>query len=652
MYKYIKLNTRLLIRGFHILIVLLLLLGPVNTRKVIAADDAGFALSFDGENDYVALGHTADIIGANWKTTKSISVWIRPTGNGQACYDNDVANCDAIIVDQPHFFGISRGIVGGQDKIWVWNYDGTTTKIGVPYEIDQWVHITMVHTNGFLKMFRNGNLIGQVVSNATLLGPDVPFTKLQLGAFLNPPRLAAYQGLIDEVRIYSIELTEQMITDTLRTHLVGNESGLQAYYKMSDGSGVTLTDDSVNSFNGTLFDGTPYVASNGSGPLWVNSSAFDFPVADDQLVTVQEDDTNFPITLTGSSPNGTNLTFIVTSTPLHGTLTGAAPDLTYTPFTNYNGSDQFSFYINDQKYDSSEAIVTITVEPVNDAPSAYPQSLTTDEDINLPITLTGSDVDTGDLLTYEIVNDPTMGDLTGVGDEWTYEPGLNFYGDDSFTYRVFDGTVYSSPATISIHVNPINDVPVAYGQSLSTDEDTNLSITLTGQDVDGENISFRVVNQPDFGILIGSGANRTYQPNPDYNGSDFFTFVVNDGHGDSSPATISITIDPVNDAPVAILDNYQVTMNEELVVNAPGVLTNDSDVDGDSISTDLVSNVTHGNLVLSSNGSFTYTPVSSYIGLDSFEYRVYDGFVYSNSVVVTIEVLETSYYIYLPLILR
>ncbi len=134
--------------------------------------------------------------------------------------------------------------------------------------------------------------------------------------------------------------------------------------------------------------------------------------------------------------------------------------------------------------------------------------------------------------------------------------------------------------------------------------------------------------------------------------ADSFTFVVNDGHGDSSPATISITVDPVNDAPVAILDNYQAAMNEELVVNAPGVLTNDSDVDGDSISTVLVSNVTQGNLVLNSNGSFTYTPGSGYIGLDSFEYQVYDGFLYSNSVVVTIEVLETSYYIYLPLILR
>ncbi len=111
-----------------------------------------------------------------------------------------------------------------------------------------------------------------------------------------------------------------MITDTLRTHLVGDELGLEAYYQMSNGSGLILTDDFVHTFDGILKDGIPYVSTNGSPPLWVDSSAFDFPVADDQMVTVQEDDINIPITLTGSSPNSSNLTFIVTSGPLHGTL--------------------------------------------------------------------------------------------------------------------------------------------------------------------------------------------------------------------------------------------------------------------------------------------------------------------------------------------
>ena len=650
--KLLRIVYKLSLRSIHFLIVLLLITGVLSVNPVKAAGEAGWALSFDGENDYVALGDTASILGPNWKNTKSISVWIKPLGDGQLCYDNDVANCDAVIVDQPHFFGISRGVVGGQDRIWVWNYDGTTKSIGVPYQVDQWVHISLVHANGILKLYRNGNLINSIASGATLLGSEVPATKLQLGAFLNPPRLAAYQGLIDEVRIYSIELTEQMITDTLRTHLVGDELGLEAYYQMSNGSGLILTDDSVHTFDGIFKDGTPYVPTNGSPPLWVDSSAFDFPVADDQMVTVQEDDINIPITLTGSSPNSSNLTFIVTSGPLHGTLNDSAPDLTYTPDPNYNGDDQFSFYLNDGTYDSNEAVVSITIEPVNDVPIALSQLIETDEDVDLPITLTGSDVDTGDMLTYEIVMDPTNGDLNGADDEWTYEPNLNFNGEDSFTFQVYDGTDYSEPATINIIVNAINDIPVAIEQELTTNEDTNLSIILTGQDDDGETITFRVVNQPDFGNLIGSGANRTYQPNLNYHGPDYFTFVVNDGHGDSSPATISITVDPINDVPVATLDNYQVTMNDVLNVIPPGILTNDSDVDGDSISADLMVDVLNGTLDLNDDGSFTYTPDLDYTGSDSFEYRVYDGTVYGNTVQVIIQVLETTYYIYLPIILR
>ncbi len=201
-----------------------------------------------------------------------------------------------------------------------------------------------------------------------------------------------------------------------------------------------------------------------------------------------------------------------------------APDLTYTPDLNYNGDDQFSFYLNDGTYDSNEAIVSITIEPVNDAPTASPQSLETDEDVDLPITLTGSDVDTGDILTYEIVTDPTNGDLTGADDEWTYEPDINFYGEDSFTFQVYDGTDYSEPATISIYVKPINDLPIADPQTLSTNEDTDLPITLTGQDADGDQLTYRITSQPSKGTLTGSGANRIYNPDENYHGRGFFHF--------------------------------------------------------------------------------------------------------------------------------
>ena len=105
----------------------------------------------------------------------------------------------------------------------------------------------------------------------------------------------------------------------------------------------------------------------------------DAPVADDQAATTAED-TPVAITLTGSDPEGDALTFTVTGGPSHGTLSGAAPNLTYIPAPNYNGPDSFTFVVNDGTVDSNLATVSVTVNPVNDAPTANGQAVATAED--------------------------------------------------------------------------------------------------------------------------------------------------------------------------------------------------------------------------------------------------------------------------------
>ena len=105
------------------------------------------------------------------------------------------------------------------------------------------------------------------------------------------------------------------------------------------------------------------------------------------------EDTRQAITLTGSDVDGDTLTFSVVTAPAHGTLSGTAPNLTYTPAANYNGPDSFTFKVNDGPADSAAATVSITVTPVNDAPVATAQSVTTQQDAAVAITLTGTDVD-------------------------------------------------------------------------------------------------------------------------------------------------------------------------------------------------------------------------------------------------------------------
>jgi hypothetical protein len=143
--------------------------------------------------------------------------------------------------------------------------------------------------------------------------------------------------------------------------------------------------------------------------------------------------------------------------PANGSLSGSAPNMTYTPNNNFNGTDSFTFKANDGTVDSNEATVSITIDAVNDTPVADAQSVTTDENTPVAITLTASDVD-GDSLTYSVVTTPVSGSLSGSAPNLTYTPNNNFNGQDSFTFTVNDGTVDSNEATVSITVNAVNSI--------------------------------------------------------------------------------------------------------------------------------------------------------------------------------------------------
>ncbi|MGC8963588.1 MAG: Ig-like domain-containing protein, partial [Candidatus Bipolaricaulaceae bacterium] len=130
----------------------------------------------------------------------------------------------------------------------------------------------------------------------------------------------------------------------------------------------------------------------------------------------------------------------------------------------------------------------------------------------------------------------------------------------------------------------------------------------------------------------------TYTPNPDFCGTDSFVYRACDPAGACDEATVTIEVTCVNDAPVAVDDSYTTPEDTALVVPAPGVLGNDTDVDGDVLQAVLVSGPSHGTLVLNPDGSFTYTPDPDFYGIDTFTYRAFDGELYSNIATVTISV--------------
>ena len=190
-----------------------------------------------------------------------------------------------------------------------------------------------------------------------------------------------------------------------------------------------------------------------------------------------------------------------------------------------------------------------------------------------------------------------------------------------------------------------NQIPVAVDDGYAAVEDTVLSVPadgVLGNDTDGDGDPLQAVLENDVanGVLsLNADGSFDYTPAADFNGVDTFTYRANDGSVDSAPATVTLTVAAVNDAPVAAADAYQADPDTLLSVAAPGVLDNDTDVDLDTLQAQLVTDVTSGTLALAADGSFDYTPDPGFTGNDSFTYLANDGVDDSNTVTVTLTVL-------------
>jgi VCBS repeat-containing protein len=191
-----------------------------------------------------------------------------------------------------------------------------------------------------------------------------------------------------------------------------------------------------------------------------------------------------------------------------------------------------------------------------------------------------------------------------------------------------------------------NNAPSAVGDSFVTNEDTALVIAAPGvlsndSDAEMEALSSVFVTGPAHGTLtMSSDGAFSYTPAANYNGGDSFTYRASDGKAYSNVATVTITVNPVNDAPLAAGDSYTAFINQVLSIAAPGVLANDSDVDGPALTAGLVSSPTHGTLSLNPNGSFSYTPNAGYSGDDSFTYQASDSLTSSTAATVSIQVTD------------
>jgi VCBS repeat-containing protein len=402
----------------------------------------------------------------------------------------------------------------------------------------------------------------------------------------------------------------------------------------------------TDSFSYKLFDGFTY-SNVATVTLNVNGSDT-APVAQNDAYTTPTN-TALNVSAPGvlgndSDVNNDPLTAVLVTNPGHGSLTlNSNGSFAYTPAAGYHGTDTFTYEANDGTLNSSPATVAITV---NDPPTANADGYAVTENTALTVSAPGvlaNDTDpNGDALTAALYSAPAHGTLTfNANGSFTYTPGTNFTGTDSFVYRDSDGYSYGNLATVTLAVNAVNQPPVAKNDSYITPQNATLTVAAPGvlandSDAENEPLSASLVGGPSHGSLtLNANGSLTYVPVAGYNGSDSFTYQVSDPTSSGGTATVTIKVDA---PPSAAADSYSTNENTTLTVAAPGVLGNDTDPDGDTLTASIVASPQHGSVVLNSNGSFSYYPNTYFYGSDSFTYQAFDGLLYSNTATVTLTV--------------
>lgn len=325
----------------------------------------------------------------------------------------------------------------------------------------------------------------------------------------------------------------------------------------------------------------------------------DDPAARSQSVKIAEDDSTM-IRLR-ASPQSDDIRFIIVDDPLQGSLSDFDSHLgtvVYTPDENYFGTDKFTFRVQGSNVVGT---VSITIEAINDKPTANRLNIELVEDSLTQMALSGSDVESGNDITFAIVNKPAYGKLIGAAPKVTYIPDKDYFGFDSFSFRTSDGVIESDLATVSIRVAGINDPPIVDElTNISIKQNDDTRITLVATDIDSMSASFSIVSGPQHGTLsrpMTTGqlvAIATYAPDQNFVGKDAFTFLVNDGskdHGISRIGEVSITVGVITESaaeiagdvegpsPVSELPSSEGTSNGNNAAGANGGLLIDSTQD-------------------------------------------------------------------------
>lgn len=395
------------------------------------------------------------------------------------------------------------------------------------------------------------------------------------------------------------------------------------------------------------------------------------------LINVLANDTDPDIS---SNSAGVEFLSVISNTnPSHGVVVQVGNTLRYTPSVNYNGFDTFTYTISDASGLTSTATVKVKINGRNDAPTVVHDEATTNEDTSIILDLLSndSDIDQDVLLNTDTNISPSLEILSidpdGFSDvthgsvslnaegKAVFVPEEDFNGEITFTYTTKDPSGAKTTGTITITILSINDDPMATDDDATISEDGSLSLDLAANDLDidmdptknaeiQEALIYELLDSPLHGIASLQGSILSYTPAKDDNRSVTLTYQVTDPSGETDTATISISITPGNDAPVANEESVNTNEDQSLDID---VSTNDTDIDQDTLinvlpndvfSVTSVTSPSHGTVTILNSKEVRYTPTNNYNGTDSFTYTITDegGLTSTTTVNVTIKLINDA----------
>jgi len=327
-----------------------------------------------------------------------------------------------------------------------------------------------------------------------------------------------------------------------------------------------------------------------------------------------------------TDPENDALTVTAVDDPARGSTTILGSNqVRYTPDPDLCSppTDSFGYTISDGHGHTATSTVTVTVTCTNDGPTPGADVVSTPEETPVLIDVLGNDTDIdGDSLSLSGVGAPSHGSATPQGQKVQYMPAGDYCGSDSFTYQVTDGQV-TNTGTVTVTVTCVADSPRPRNDRATVAEDNSVLVDVLANDVDpdGGSLSLGTLGDPEHGTLAAESGQVRYTPDPDYCGADTASYAVTSGGG-SATGTIELTVTCVNDTPVAADDVASTPEDTTVHVH---VLTNDADVDGDTLTITSATGASHGTLSTAITDAVAYTPAPGYCGPDQFDYTIDDG---------------------------